>query len=125
VFLPVEPLDGRLCLGVRVHLHEAEPLRAVRIPIDDELRTLHGPELGEQRLQVGLVHVVGQIAHVQLLAHDRTPGRKHEDLQDAFQVEKKGARSEPCRRERRGRGAGAGTVRSSVATRSSDQPTLV
>ena len=42
------------------------------------------------RLQVGLVDVVGQVAHVQLLAHDRTPLQQTGDPQDAFRVEKKG-----------------------------------
>ena len=37
VVMAVEPLDGRLRLGVGAHLHEPEPLRAVRVPIDDDL----------------------------------------------------------------------------------------
>ena len=87
----VESLDRRLSLGVRVHLHEAEPLRAVRIPVYDDLCALHGAVLGEHRLQVGLVDVVGEVAHIQFLAHDRTPKRKADDPRDAFRVEKKGA----------------------------------
>src|SRR5205807_1219326 len=74
VVVPVEPLDGRLRLGVRAHLHEAESLRAVRVPVDDDLGALHRAELGEQRLQVGLVHVVGQVADVKLVAHRWSPG---------------------------------------------------
>src|SRR5205823_352272 len=80
----VEPLDGGLRLGVGPHLDEAEPLGAVRVPIDDDLGALHRAELGEQRLQLGLVDVVGQVAHVQLLAHDRTPERKTDDPLKAF-----------------------------------------
>lgn len=87
----VESLDRRLSLGVRVHLDEAEPLRAVRIPIYDDLCALHGAVLGEHRLQVGLVDVVGEVAHIQFLPHDRTPKRKADDPRDAFRVEKKGA----------------------------------
>ena len=37
VVVTVETLDGRLRLGVRAHLHECEPLRAVGVPIDDDL----------------------------------------------------------------------------------------
>ena len=40
VFVLVEPLDGGLGLGVAVHLHEAEALGAVRLPIDDDLGRL-------------------------------------------------------------------------------------
>ena len=75
VLAGVEPLDGRLRLGVGVHLDEPEPLRAVRVAIDDDLGALHRPEGREQRLQVGLVDVVGQVPHVQLLGQDQTPGR--------------------------------------------------
>src|SRR4051794_28654465 len=57
----VEPLDGRLGLGVGAHLHEAEPLRAVRLAVDDDLGALHSAELGEQRFQVRLVDVVSQV----------------------------------------------------------------
>ncbi len=60
----VEPVDRRLGLGVRAHLNEGESLRTVRVPVNDDLRTLHCAELGEQGLQVGLVDVVGQVAHV-------------------------------------------------------------
>ena len=76
----VKTFDRRLRLGFRVHLHEAEPLRAIRVPIDDDLRALHGPELREQAFKVGLVHAVGEVAHVQLLAQDQTPERKGERL---------------------------------------------
>ena len=89
--MTVETLDGRLRLGVGAHLHEPEPLRAVGVPIDDDLCTLDRPERREQRLQVGLVDVVSQIAHIQFLTHDRTPKRKADDPRDAFRVEKKGA----------------------------------
>ena len=37
VVMTVETLDGRLRLGVGPHLHESEPLRAVGVPIDDDL----------------------------------------------------------------------------------------
>src|SRR5689334_14451169 len=52
VVTPVEALDGGLRLGLGVHLDEPEPLGAVRVAVDDDLRALDGPELGEQGLQV-------------------------------------------------------------------------
>ena len=55
---------------------------------------LDRPERREQRLQVGLVDVVSQVAHIQLLAHDRTPKREADDPRDTFGVEKKGASNE-------------------------------
>src|SRR5436305_2435811 len=54
----VKALDRRLCLGIRAHLNEPESLGAVGVAIDDDLRTLHGPKGGKQRLEVTLVHVV-------------------------------------------------------------------
>ena len=47
-------------------------------------------ELGEHRLQVGLLDVAGEVAHVQILPHDRTPKLKADDPRDAFNFEKKG-----------------------------------
>jgi hypothetical protein len=55
----VEASDRCLSLSIRIHLDETESLRPVCITIDDNLCTLHGPELGEQCFQVGLTHVVG------------------------------------------------------------------
>ena len=52
---------------------------------------LHRPEWREQRLQVGLVDVIGQIAHVKFLAHDRTPRRRLDDPSNSSWVEEKGA----------------------------------
>src|SRR5205085_6286932 len=72
VLTAVEPLDGRLRLGVGAHLHEPEPLGAVGVPIDDDLGALDRPEGREHRLQVGLVDVVGEIPDVQLLGQDRS-----------------------------------------------------
>ena len=87
----IESLDRCLSLGVRVHLDKTEPLRAVRIPVYDDLCALDRPEGREQRLQVGLVDVVGQVAYIQILSHDRTPKRKADNPRDAFKFEKKGA----------------------------------
>ena len=99
----IEALDGRLSLGVRAHFHEPESFGAIRVPVDDNLGTLNGAELGEQRLQVGLVDVVGQVAHVQLLGQGRTPDRKQNDPRDAFRVERKGVSAE-TRGGRKGEG---------------------
>src|SRR5262249_27414518 len=44
--------DGGLGLLVGAHLHEAEALGAVRVPVHDHLRRLHGAEGREHLLQV-------------------------------------------------------------------------
>src|SRR4051794_18735396 len=124
VLVGVEPLDGGLRLGLGIHLDEPESLRAVRVAIDDDLRALHRPERREQRLQVGLVDVVGQVAHIQLLGQDQLRSEKATTRGVLSGSRRKGAQGEPNGRERRGRGAETGSVRASSATRSSDQPRL-
>jgi hypothetical protein len=52
-----ETLDGSLRLGLAVHLHEAEALVAGGIAALHDLHALHGPELGEQLVQIGAGHV--------------------------------------------------------------------
>ena len=51
-------------------------------------------ELGKQRFQVGLVHGIGQVAHIQLLGHDQTPDERQNDPRGTFRVEKKGVSGE-------------------------------
>jgi hypothetical protein len=51
----VETLDGRLGLGLAVHLHESEPLVAAL----HDLHALHGPELGEYLVQIGPADLMG------------------------------------------------------------------
>src|SRR5262245_24162299 len=67
--LTVHAGDGGLSLGVAAHLDEAEALGASGIAVHDHLRRLHRPELDEHALQGAGVHIVGQVAHVQLLTH--------------------------------------------------------
>src|SRR5262249_26525512 len=71
--LAVERLDGRLGLLVAVHLDETEPLGPARVPVHDDLGGLHGAVRLEQLQQVAVGHAVGQVAHVQLLAHGGPP----------------------------------------------------
>jgi hypothetical protein len=69
----VERRDGRLRFRVRPHLHEAEPFGTARVAVHDHLRRLHGAVRFEHRLQVTVGHAVGQVPHVQLLAHEGPP----------------------------------------------------
>ena len=50
VLLVVEALDRGLRLGFCVHLDESEALAPTRLAVLNDLRTLHGTELGEQLL---------------------------------------------------------------------------
>src|SRR5262249_44367541 len=67
--LTAHACDRRLRLGVAAHLDEAEPFGASGVAIHDDLRRLHGAERLEHLLQLAGVHVVAQVADVQLLAH--------------------------------------------------------
>ena len=49
----VEAVDGRLGLGLGVHLHEAEPLAPARLTVLNNLGALHGPELRKPSFEVG------------------------------------------------------------------------
>src|SRR5262249_51281338 len=75
VLQAVEGGDGRLGLGVVAHLDKAEPLGPAGVAVHDHLRRLDGPVLPEQLLQVAVGHAVGQVAYVQLLAHEGPPQR--------------------------------------------------
>src|SRR5262249_30884964 len=68
-FLAVHGLDGCLGLLVGAHLDEAEPLGAAGVAVHDDLGRLHRAVRLEHRLQVAVADAVGQVAHVQLLAH--------------------------------------------------------
>ena len=74
--LVIEALDGRLCLGLIAHLHEAEALAAARVAVLDDLRALNLSECGEQNLQVGAADLIRQVPDIQLLAHHQSPERK-------------------------------------------------
>src|SRR5262249_42285565 len=66
----VHLLGGLLRLGVAAHLDEAEAFGLPRGAVHDDLRRLHRAVRGEQLLQHLVGHGVGQIAYVQLLAHE-------------------------------------------------------
>jgi hypothetical protein len=120
----VEASDRCLSLSIGVHFDETESLRPVCITIDNNLCTLHGPELGEQCFQVGLTHVVGQVSYIKLLGQDQNSPTEVGDPQYAFRVEKKGVSIEARWVGKARREAGTGSARASVATRSSDLPSL-
>ena len=120
----IEARDRRLSLSVGIHLDEPEALRPVCIPIDNNLCALHSPELREQCLQVGLTHVVGQISYIKLFGQDQSSPTEVDDPQSTFRVEKKGVSLEARWVGKARREAETGSARASVATRSSDLPTL-
>src|SRR5262249_23302398 len=62
-------LDGGLGLLVGAHLDEAAAPRPARLAVPDDLGRLHRAVGLEHPLQLAAVHVEGQVAHVQLLAH--------------------------------------------------------
>src|SRR5262249_40646130 len=52
------------------HLDETEALRPASIPVHDDLRRLDGAVSREHLFQITVADAVGQIAYVQLLAHE-------------------------------------------------------
>src|SRR5262249_22114058 len=72
-FLAVESLDRGLRLLIIAHFHEPEPLRPTGVAVHDDLGRLHGPVRFEHLLQVTVGNRVGQVTHVQLLAHGGPP----------------------------------------------------
>ena len=70
VFVVIESLDRSLCLGVGVHLDEAEPLAAPQITVLDDLGALQGAERCGPLLQLRGGYRVGQVTHIQFLSHE-------------------------------------------------------
>ena len=73
MLLTVHGIDGVLRFIVVGHLHEAEPLAASGIAIADDLRGDDLAELTEHLFQLRAVHVVAQVADIQLLTHLPSP----------------------------------------------------
>src|SRR5262245_7412122 len=71
LFFAVEGRDRRLGFLVAAHLDEAEAFGTAGVAVHDHLRRLHGAVSCEHLLQITIVDTVGQVAHVQLLAHER------------------------------------------------------
>src|SRR5206468_7433871 len=65
----VQRLNGRLGLLVRLHLHEAEPLRPASVAVHDDLRGLHRAVRREHLFERAVRNLVGKVTHIQLLAH--------------------------------------------------------
>src|SRR5262249_49489884 len=61
-------------LAVRAHLDEAEATRAPGSAIGDDGRGRRRPDLGKQLLEVFTGRVEREVADVQLLAHEPSPG---------------------------------------------------
>src|SRR6516225_6478452 len=77
----IERLDRRLRFLIAAHLHEAEPLGAAAVPVHDHLGRLDRSVRREHLLERGIGDLVGQIANVQFLAHERTPGNRERSWQ--------------------------------------------
>jgi hypothetical protein len=73
VVLAVEGSDGRLCLGVGIHFDKAESLAATGFAVADDLSGCDSPVRGEKFLQLGAVHLITQVANIQLLTHSASP----------------------------------------------------
>ena len=69
----VQPLNGRLRLAFGAHLHEAEPFSSARTTVSHHFRAVHGAELREQLLQLGVADLVGQIPNKQPRTHSDAP----------------------------------------------------
>jgi len=67
--LPVHAVDGRLGLGIRAHLDEAEALRTARVPVHHDLCGGHCAELREGLVQRLVAHGIGKIADVKFVSH--------------------------------------------------------
>src|SRR5262249_7302094 len=69
----VERVDRGLCLVVVGHLHKPEASTPTTELVDDHLATRHRPVGLEQLHEVVAGGVVGQVADVDVLTHDRWP----------------------------------------------------
>jgi hypothetical protein len=69
VLLAVERRDRRIRFRVAGHLDKSKTFASPGVAIVDDLCRHHGAMRSEKLLELGAVHAVGQIAHVQLLSH--------------------------------------------------------
>src|SRR5262249_44926909 len=67
--LAVQSGDRRLRFLLAIHLHEAESFGPSRVAVHDDLGRLYRPVRLEHLLQIAAADSVGQVAHVNLLAH--------------------------------------------------------
>ena len=75
--LAVQAVDGCLGFGIRAHLDEAEALRAAGFAVHHDLGGLDRAELGESSVQFFVANAVGQVAHVEFVAHGRAPFKQN------------------------------------------------
>jgi len=91
VLLTVKGSDRSLRFGIGGHLDETEALGASGVAVLDDLGAFDGSMLREQLFERGIVHVVAEVTHVQLFAHDKFSKRQGNDPHFTFKVEVKGA----------------------------------
>jgi hypothetical protein len=65
----VHASDGCLCFCIRAHFYKAEALRTTRFAVHHDLGRSHGPESRKILLKVFITNTVGQVAHVEFVAH--------------------------------------------------------
>jgi hypothetical protein len=65
----VHASDGCLCFCIRAHFYKAEALRTTRFTVHHDLGRSHGPEGRKILLKVFITNTVGQVAHVEFVAH--------------------------------------------------------
>src|SRR5262249_39754110 len=72
-FFAIEGLNRRLSFCITSHLHEAEALGPPRVAIHNDLHGLHRAVRRKKLVEVAVARVVGEVADVQFLTHQRTP----------------------------------------------------
>src|SRR5579875_2408249 len=69
-FFAVHVGNSGLCFGLVAHLHKAEAFGAAGVTVHDDLGRHYATVRLKQSLQIIVANRIGQIAHVQLLAHE-------------------------------------------------------
>jgi hypothetical protein len=67
--LAVHAIDGGLGFSVAAHFDKAEAFGAACVALHHHLGTADAPEGAEGLFQIVVTHAVGQVAHVQFVAH--------------------------------------------------------
>lgn len=73
VFLFVQTVDGRLSFFVRAHFDKTETFAAASITIRDDLSTINGTVLTEQRFEVRTRNIEAQVSAIQFPSQRLTP----------------------------------------------------
>ena len=67
--MAMQAIDGSLGFRLAAHFHKAEALGTAGVALHHDLGAHHIAELAELLLQIVVAHSVGQVAHVQFVAH--------------------------------------------------------